>query len=253
MRGLPPLDPEEASAPNPNTQAVDASASPIHDAWNKWTSSPANNAALLQFGIAMLQPHGTGQSQIGAAANAIGEAGQAEGRYTQAQGEEESRQAQIEDKESQAKARTVAGEAAMINARAYAEGVRNRPLGAKGPSAEMAIQKQFNSWLGKPEDTTGLQVDPIVGALAKKYPNIKTKADLLANRPAMQDAYRMFRQNMADPTEVDNSPAGVGTPQSDALPPPPAQAAPPQTTQFRNKKTGAMEDFTLINGQWVKQ
>jgi hypothetical protein len=56
-------------------QGVDVNA--LSDKWNEWIDKPTNRAALMQFGVAMLQPVGMGESQISHAANALGYAGQA--------------------------------------------------------------------------------------------------------------------------------------------------------------------------------
>src|SRR3954467_9476029 len=79
----------------------DASKPGFQKAWNAWTSKPENNAALLQFGISMLQPRAPGQSGIGSIANAIGDAGGAAGRVQETQRAEDLQEANIADKEAQ--------------------------------------------------------------------------------------------------------------------------------------------------------
>lgn len=54
-----------------------------HGEWRDWMSRPSNRAALMQFGIAMMQPIGIGQSAIGNIANAVGEGGEAAQRVGQ--------------------------------------------------------------------------------------------------------------------------------------------------------------------------
>src|SRR5258706_12493997 len=52
------------------------------DGWNSWVEKPNNRAALMQFGIAMLQPMGMGETGGSHFANAIGSAGEAHQRVT---------------------------------------------------------------------------------------------------------------------------------------------------------------------------
>ncbi len=51
--------------------------------WNNWMAKPSNRAAMMQFGVAMMQPIGIGQSAIGNIANAVGEGGEAANRVEQ--------------------------------------------------------------------------------------------------------------------------------------------------------------------------
>lgn len=48
--------------------------------WADWMSNDSNRAALLQFGLSMMQPVGLGQTPLGHTAQAIGQSGEAMGR-----------------------------------------------------------------------------------------------------------------------------------------------------------------------------
>lgn len=217
MRGL---DPENTD-PNPSvptdSQSTDQSQSGLRAAWDKWTSRPENNAALLQFGLAMLQPRSPGQNAVGQFANAVGQGAEASQRNIetqQAQQKEEAAQA-IKDRETSSKEKT---------AEAYAEQVRQG--GAKGDAntlkGTLKTQADFRKWLAKPEDALGMTTDPIVGAISKQFPDVKTKADLLNNPAARNAAYKLFSSTVAEPGEEGSTPAPAATGQ------PPAPSGGPQ-------------------------
>lgn len=50
-------------------------------AWSDWISKPQNMAAMMNMGIALLQPIGVGQSLAGHVGQAIGQGAEAAGRY----------------------------------------------------------------------------------------------------------------------------------------------------------------------------
>lgn len=228
MRGL---DPEQTD-PNPtvpsDSQSTDQSKSGLRAAWDAWTSRPENNAALLQTGLALLQPRAPGQSAVGQFANAIGQGAEASQRNVGEQQAEQKTAAEQDIKRREAAAReTTAG--------AYAEQVKSSKEGKGGDkaAAKSALQTQmaFQKWLRTPEDATGLTNDPTLGAVAKMFPDVKTKADLLANPQARQAAFNIYKTNFAEPSDEE----GGGTaspPAAGAVPAPsststaPAPAAP---------------------------
>lgn len=235
------LDPEDNEAPS--TNAVDASKTPIHDAWQEWSSSPANNAALLQFGIAMLQPRSPGQSGIGATANAIAEGGGAAGRVIASQNAEDLAASTEEDRKATTAAKTSNAASTAANAAAYGRSVDNSIANPKGGglTASMRIQGDYRKWLAKPEDALGFTSDPIVGAISKQFPEIKTKADLLANPAANAAAFRLFQQSVADPS------APGDTPDPTAAPIAPAAITPPTPTTRTIYKDGKPYSWDGIN------
>jgi hypothetical protein len=94
-----PLDPSQpagqaADATLPQDvrpgQAVDASQqSSLGKLWSAWTSRPENNAAMINFGLQLMQPRAPGQSALGAWAQAVGAGAEASQRNVAA---EEARQ-----------------------------------------------------------------------------------------------------------------------------------------------------------------
>ena len=230
MRGL---DPED-SDPNPvaptDSQSSDQSQSKLRQAWDAWTSRPENNAALLQTGLALLQPRSPGQSAVGQFANAIGQGAEASDRNVKAQQEEEKARAEQDVKRREADAREV-------TAGAYADQVKQGKEGKGGDkaAAKSALQTQmaFQKWLRTPDDATGLTSDPIVGAISKQFPNVKTKADLLADPGARQAAYNLYKTQFAEPGDEDGSgtaapPAGGAVPPASSNPTAPASAPQPK-------------------------
>ncbi len=67
----------DAQSPAPGFQPGD-----LLSGWNKWVDKPNNRAALMQFGIAMLQPMGMGETGSSHFANAVGTAGEAHQNVT---------------------------------------------------------------------------------------------------------------------------------------------------------------------------
>jgi hypothetical protein len=201
------LDPEDQSPAGPqDTQSSDQSKPGLRAAWDAWTSRPENNAALLQFGLAMLQPRSPGQSGVGQFANAVGQGAEASDRNISAQRAETDAEAARTFKKEESSARTT-------TAQAYADQVRQGAtktdkVGAQGA---LRLQSDFRKWLAKPEDTTGLSVDPIVGALSKQFPGVKTKADLLSDPAARSAAFKLFSSQLAEPEEETDTAPGATT------------------------------------------
>lgn len=252
------FDPDERAVAQ-DTQSADASKSGVRAAWDAWTSRPENNAALLQFGISMLQPRPTNQTTRGQLGTAIGEAAEASSRNVASQQHELDREAQREERLSTAEYRGKQGDAAMINARAYDRATQNLGAGGAGTartllSAQLRTQQAFRAWLAKPEDTLGMQSDPLVTAVAREFPGIKTKADLIANPQALRRAQAIYAQQFADP--VDGEPAPAAAPQP---PQPGAAAAPvaptpsaPLTKTFYDAKTGVAVPHQWDGTKWIR-
>lgn len=228
------LDPDDTPpAGAQDTQSSDQSKSKLRAAWDAWTSRPENNAALIQTGIAMLQPRAPGQSGIGAFANAIGEGAAASDRNVATQRAEADAAANREFKSREAGAREV-------NANAYAQAVKNMAEGkgkGSGLTIDMRKQMEFNKWVRAPSDP--LAVDPIVQALQKDFPEIKTKGDILANKAAKARAYQIFAgagggdSEDGDVTSPDMSPPG----QTTATPAPQTSPSPlPAPRMYNNRQ-----------------
>lgn len=252
------FDPTEAAPVPQDTSSADASKGGVRKAWDAWTSKPENNAALLQFGIAMMQPRSQGQSSVGQFGNAIGEAGEASTRNIAAQNVEEDKTAQRAERLSTAEYRKAQSTAALQNAASYGRQVDNTPggtgLARTQLSGQLRTQQAFRSWLAKPEDVTGWSQDPLLGAIKKEFPTIKTKADLASNPLAQKRAFQIYNQtfNTEPPDDTGADPA-LAAPPSEAQPAQPGAAAPaqPMVKTFYNKQTGAAVQHQWNGTQWI--
>lgn len=200
MTGLDPEDADPSPAGPQDSQSSDQSNSGVRKAWDAWTSRPENNAALLQFGLAMLQPRAAGQSGIGSVANAIGQGAEASDRNLTAQRAEA-------DSESKRTVEQQKADATTSNAASYGRQVDTSGGTKKAPGmqASLAAQKAFNSWAAKPDDLTGMTGDPVTAALAKQFPDVKSKADVLNNPAALKAAREMFKNQLAEPDEDESA------------------------------------------------
>ena len=90
----------------------------LFDRWNSWIDRPGNRAAMMQFGIAMLQPMQPGENWLSHGANALGYGGEAEARVAQQQQHEDLLESQARLRESQAGAAQTRAEAAQTAAAA---------------------------------------------------------------------------------------------------------------------------------------
>lgn len=214
-------DPTEA-APN-DTQSADASKSGIRQAWEQFSARPENNAALLQFGLAMLQPRAPGQSGIGQFANAVGQGAEAADRNIATQQAQEQQQFLRNEKTSELALKGREAGARELTAQAYADQVKQGGAAKAGLNSTLKAQAEFRKYLAKPEDASGLTTDPIVAAISKQFPDVKSKADLLANPQAMRAAQQLFSAQLATETDgTDDGSAGIPTPPQAASPAPAA-------------------------------
>lgn len=72
----------EDSVPNqapgaPPPAPAQSAGSDVAGAWRNWLGDPSNRAALMQFGISLMQPMPVGQNAIGHFGTALGSAGEA--------------------------------------------------------------------------------------------------------------------------------------------------------------------------------
>lgn len=218
------LDPEDDTAPS-DTSSANASESGVHKAWSAWTSKPENNAALLQFGIAMMQPRPQGQTGIGQFANSIGEAGAASDRNLASQQADQDREAKRTDQETKNELTKAQTEAARTNANAYSRIADAQTGGGGNKSAlsnQFKVQQAFRQWMAKPEDTSGMTQDPLLGAVKKEFPGVQTKADLTSNPAAAKRAFEIYTRNFnTEPPDANAAPAPVPISPPNSAPPVP--------------------------------
>lgn len=214
-------DPTEA-APQ-DTQSSDNSKSGIRQAWEQFSARPENNAALLQFGLAMLQPRAPGQSAVGQFANAIGQGAEAADRNVATQQAQEQQQFLRNEKTAELALKGREAGARETTANAYADQVRQGGAAKTSLNNTLKAQAEFRKYLAKPEDASGLTTDPIVSAISKQFPDVKTKADLLANPQALRAAQQLFSAQLATESDTpDSGDTGVPAPPQAASPAPAA-------------------------------
>jgi hypothetical protein len=73
----PTTNPPPQAAPQPGPDDTGGTPDDLGSQWSQWVGKPANRAALMQFGIAMLQPVQQGETGTSHFANAIGSGGEA--------------------------------------------------------------------------------------------------------------------------------------------------------------------------------
>jgi hypothetical protein len=98
--------------------------------WRDWIGRPDNRAALMQFGIAMLQPVGVGETPLSHAAGAVGHAGEAAGRV---QGQE------LKEREVSSKEDLRSAQANAAEARATTAGARSDTAAARLGIAQQGL------------------------------------------------------------------------------------------------------------------
>lgn len=124
----------------------------LYDSWNKWIDKPNNRAALMQFGIAMLQPVGMGETGVSHFANAVGAAGQAGQRVTEQQQAQEKHESEIDTRETRARAAETSANAAEMraiygqeNAQLRAQNAQTSNL-ARMLSAQAAARAKYDNY-----------------------------------------------------------------------------------------------------------
>lgn len=129
-------------APRPATASPGANMSDLYSGWNDWINKPNNRAALMQFGIAMLQPVGFGESAVGHFANAVGAAGEAHRRVTTNEQADTKASTEAELRESRANAATTTANAAEQRAYTASELARTRTERDATSATARALQAQ---------------------------------------------------------------------------------------------------------------
>lgn len=197
-----PLDPNADTIGG----SVDASAPGVADQWRSFLGSTSGRSALVQAGMAMLQPRGAGQTALGQVASAVGSGGEAAARVDEnarVLREDTSKQSL---READAEGKLLRADAATLNADTRAR------LGTNGASPTSVLnnsvrtQQNFSKWLTK-EDLLGS--DPIVSALG-----VKSKADIAKDPTLYRRAFELFTKGYGgvEPGSASEPPAPGGPP-----------------------------------------
>jgi hypothetical protein len=133
----------DASLPPDQPAGTSADASQpgvLRKAWDTWTSRPENNAAMINFGLQLMQPIGPGQSRLGHWGEAIGAGAEASSRNVAEQQtrEETERKADLAERKAQVEEE---------RGSAYSEYMRNRNIQDKfGTQRLLKQQGDWNRW-----------------------------------------------------------------------------------------------------------
>lgn len=177
-----PFDPTLQTDP-PGVSSDASQPSALRQMWDSWTSRPENNAAMINFGLQLMQPLAPGQTQLGHFAQAVGAGGEASSRNVAQEQERAKQESELDLKE---RAQTVREEEGS----AYSQYMRNRNTTDKmGTQRLLRAQADWNKWrLGaqKPDDlVSGQQPDTTVTILRERTGNkTLTKAQILQD-PAL--------------------------------------------------------------------
>lgn len=112
-------------SPRPNQPLVGQDFDPtaLHQQWQEWMGKPNNRAAMIQFGIAMLQPVSPGENFLSHGANALGSAGEAHQRVTTNEQQARKSDTEAELRTARAGQAESAASAAESRARSASEGL----------------------------------------------------------------------------------------------------------------------------------
>lgn len=143
--------------------------------WKAWVSQPQNRAALVQFGIEMLQPLSPGQGVGSRIGTAIGSGAEARDRFVT--GEQDRQRQFVTDRiaQQEADARSLAAQASMVNAK--------QPNAGTGLTAYQRIQlergrlKDFRQFVtAKERNLFPGDVLPDVETLAQEFEQLNVSA-----------------------------------------------------------------------------
>ena len=141
--------------PGPQGQATDVSQpGALRQMWDNWTSRPENNAAMINFGLQMMQPVPAGQSRMGHFGEALGAGLEAGGRVSS---QEEARQKVEEEEALKERAMGLKEEETGIYGQDVRSKIAQRALGAQGT---LRAQAAWNKYMNSPAQAEDLTADP---------------------------------------------------------------------------------------------
>ena len=191
----------------PGQSEDDSQTGTLSKAWNAWTSRPENNAAMINFGLQMMQPIQPGQSRLGHFAESVGGGAEASQRNiaTQRQQEQEDEAAALKERE-QARREEETGY--------YGQSVRSAAAARAGGGitplkmwqARMKARAEFDRWANAPEGVMG--DDPRMINIRRDHPEIKDKATYLRSPQYQQDVKKYMDEHAAEYLEGGGVPGG---------------------------------------------
>lgn len=180
-----PFDPDLAQGGQvPPGTAPAGATSDLANQWRSFASSPEGGAALMQAGIAMLQPRPVGQSRLGQLGNAVAYGGEAAQNVTSQREKELDQQSLRDYRKNTGEAAQAKGDAALYNANTRdllgMRGATPTSIMQAGLTSQRDAQKAIDSLSPK----GGIELDPmgensgVFQSLKSIDPRIKTKKDV---------------------------------------------------------------------------
>lgn len=145
MMAQSPFDPVAAQdspsvMPQSQQQPQRAPEAGLAGQWGDWLAKPHNKAALMQFGIAMMQPMGFGETPLSKVGSSLGEAGEASQRVHKQETEDEAADTQNTLREARAGAAETRAGAATT--RAQAAQATAEAAGSRAETARMGLESK---------------------------------------------------------------------------------------------------------------
>lgn len=225
-----PFDPTlPEDQPGVSTDASDRGN--IRKMWDVWTSRPENNAAMINFGLQLLQPIAPGQSRVGHFAEAVGGGAEALQRNVAAQQERELAEQKADLAERGMATKEQEGAA-------YSQYMRNRNTADKlGTQRLLRAQADWNKWRTsamKPDDLiTGAQPDTTVAIIREKTGNkTLTKSQILQDPALSRMAESIVKGEGQGQSAAPQGTVAVTTPEQAAKLPPGTRYSTPDGKEY---------------------
>jgi hypothetical protein len=202
----------------PPGRAVDMSQqSGLRKAWDAWTSRPENNAAMINFGLSLMQPIQPGQSRLGHWGEAVGAGAEASTRNI-----EEQRKQEAEDVAAAQKERAL--DIKERETGYYGEAVHQRAGADK--TANSARARALAKWQDYNTKDIGIagEIDPVTAGIQKMNPKWAkyNRADILNDPETARIARDRIMRTAAEDERYFGGGGGEG---GGAGPPPGARIA----------------------------
>lgn len=212
LGGLVPAQQGPEVIPNPSPEQQ----SDIAGQWKNWMANEGNRAALMQFGIAMMQPVGLGQTPLGHFGQAVGSVGELGTRREEAERKE---------RELSSKEELRSAQAQVAEARAGAAG------SGAGRAADRLVHQRERLASDEAHRLTGRQLQALVAyqnhRKAIEQHNITAPPNERKPIPTQEEFLQGAGLGHLAPTTA-TSVGGGGAPSATPAPPPTSGRAPPQ-------------------------
>jgi len=182
----------------PGRSEDDSQTGTLSKAWNAWTSRPENNAAMINFGLQLMQPIGPGQTRLGHFGEAVGAGAEASQRSveTQRKQEQEDAAAELKEREQERKEEETGYYGQSVRSAAAARAGGGPALRLNMIKANLKAGNDFDKWANSPEDVMGN--DPRMVNIRAAHPEIKSKADYIKSPYYVQDKQKYVREHAAE-------------------------------------------------------